>query len=554
MNEKTTGRTGSAWGLFAMALLLAVLMTITAGRAGAEVNPQPYDRVIIFGLDGAGAKIQEGKTPNFDRIFGDGAITYEARAPLPTVSAPGWGAMLYGVSGIVNGMDNDFAGKFHKSNKLYDSIFKLTKEAYPDAKAASFANWWDLNWGLIERDCGIYLYPDKQIEPLKEDITKKVIDWLEKNDPKLLFVYYGELDEVLHSKGFGSKEYMEEMTKEDEQIGLVYDELQKRGLLENTLILFVTDHGGDKKSHGGGTDGETKITFAAAGPRVEKQGTVEDMEIQDVAAIVLYALGIEQPENQTGRVPKGIFPGVGGSERKASLLTERYSHFSGIRSAETGWELTIPVSMASKVVYYEDFDGEVKGLNGKKELAAGLTGKGLNMRNSFLKTDIKQNAKWPGMSIGFWFRDEGYSSSGGDAVFVTDKKWTKGQFKGFMIALFDDAIQVNIGSGQAYRKDLFWNLPPDYRGKWVHCLTVFDQKTQTVRLYCDFVLVAEADMIPNKASNWVPAKEIFVGQDTSGKYSCWMNAEMDDLIIFNEALTPEEIEQIRVGYEPYITQ
>ena len=533
-------------------LITLFLSVLTVSRAVAEVNPQPYDRVIIFGLDGAGTKIREGQTPNFDRIFSDGVITYEARAPIPTVSAPGWGAMLYGVPGSVNGMDNDFAGKYHKINKLYDSIFKLTKEAYPEAEAASFVNWWDINWGLIERDCGAYLYPDKQIEPPKEELTKSLIAWLDKNDPKLLFVYYGELDTCLHGSGYGSKEYMEELTKEDEQIGLVYDALQQRGMLENTLILFVTDHGGIGRTHGGGTDSETKITFAAAGPRVEQHGTVEDVEIQDVAAIVLYALGIEQPEYQTARVPKGLFPGVGGGERKRNILTERFEEYAGLKSEQTDRELTIPVSLAEKLVYYQSFDGEVAGLAGKKELSSGLTKKGLNMRNSFLKTDIKHNAKWPGMTIGFWFRDEGYAN--GDAVFVTDKKWTKGQYKGFLIALNSDAIQVNIGSGQAFRKDLFWNLPPDYRGKWVHCLITFDQSTQTVNLYCDFVCVAQAEMIPPKANSWVSTKEMYVGQDISGKYLCWMNAEMDDLIIFDQALTPEEIDQIRIGYESFLTK
>jgi len=80
---------------------------------------------------------------------------------------------------------------------------------------------------------------------------------------------------------------------------------------------------------------------------------------------------------------------------------------------------------------------------------------------------------------------------------------------------------------------------------------VFDQSTQTVSLYCDFVCVAQADILPTKQSSWTTAKEIFAGQDITGKYQYWMNADMDDLIIFNQALTPDEIDKIRAGYEPF---
>lgn len=533
-------------------LWLLVLFLFFISYAGAETNPQPYDRVIIFGVDGAGALIREGNTPNFNKIFSNGKITYEARATVPTVSAPGWGAVFYGVPGHIHGMDNGFAEAIQKNNKLYPSIFKLTKEAYPDADVASFTNWKAHNWGMIERDCGIFMYPNDQTEPTKEEIVEHIATYLEETDPKLLFVFFGDLDTYLHNKGFGSKEYFEEMTRTDIQIGRVYDELVKRGLLENSLILFITDHGGTGGTHGGDSDSETAITFAAAGPRLDTQGVIEDMEIQDVAAIVLYALGIEQPENQTGRVPKGIFPGVGGGKRTESILPDRIKQYGSVNSDQPDPELTIPVSMAKKLVYYQNFDGELEGLSGEKKLSAGLVNTGLNMRNSYIRTGVKHSSKWSGMTIGFWFKDEGYPA--GDAVFVTDKNWAKGYNKGFLIALNSDEILVNIGYGEKKRKDLFWNLPPDYKGKWVHCFVVFDQSTQTVSLYCDFVCVAQADMLPSKQSSWTNAKEIFAGQDITGKYQYWMNADMDDLIIFDQALTPGEIEKIRVGYESFFNK
>ena len=320
-NAKAAGKKTNVGNLFRLMLLLLLLFPLASL---AEGSSPPYERVIIFGMDGAGTMIRQGNTPNFDRIFGNGSITYEALASVLTMSAQGWGSAFCGVPGPVHGATNDYAQNVHKFNVLYPSIFRLTREAYPKAKMASFANWSAINWGLIERDCGVFLFPEDRKEPAKETIVSHVLTYLAKNDPKLLFVYFVDVDHALHIYGYGSDEYFRAMEETDEQIGIVYNALVQNGLLENTLVLFVTDHGGNnKKGHGGSSDQERKVTFAAAGPGVEEHGVIEDMELQDVAAVVLYALGIEQPEIQTGRVPGGIFPGIGGGERKKPMIRRK---------------------------------------------------------------------------------------------------------------------------------------------------------------------------------------------------------------------------------------
>ena len=518
--------------------------------ARAETNPEPYDRVIIIAVDGAGTAFRKADTPNFDRVFGNGCITYEARATVPTKSAPGWGAMFYGVQGSVHGITNSEAEAFHKYNELYPSIFKLTKEAFPKAKVAAFSNWHAIGWGLIEWDCGVTVYPEKIMVPTKEQMVKRLFAYLDKRSPKMLFVYYGDLDTALHDYGYESKEYMEELTVMDEQIGMLYDEFQRRGLLDNTLILFLTDHGGKGTSHGKDSDDEIRCTFAAAGPRLETDGIIEDMELQDVAAIVLYALGIEQPEIQTARIPKGIFPGVGGGKRKQFDLREKLNYYgSGATDSTEGTEaFSMPDALSEKLVYFQPFESPPKGLSGERQLVPGLFGNALEMKTSYLKTGVKSSTKWKGMTICFWFKDNGEE---GDPVFVTDKNWEKGEYKGFAIAKKGDRIQVNIGCGTKYRKEILWNLPEGYKGKWIHCLAVFDQASKEVRLYCDFEYVGKASLLPPKRSGWVTGNVIVAGQDKTGKYRYNMNAEMDDLMIFNQALTEEEIGEIKDAYDPF---
>ena len=58
------------------------------------MQKKPYSHVIVVGIDGAGSFIKDADTPNFDRIFGKGAVTYGGYASFPSISAECWGSKL----------------------------------------------------------------------------------------------------------------------------------------------------------------------------------------------------------------------------------------------------------------------------------------------------------------------------------------------------------------------------------------------------------------------------------------------------------------------------
>lgn len=528
----------------AFSVLLTAFLLFPASGSGAEKADRPYERVIIFAVDAVGTTIRDVDTPNFDRIFGEGAVTFEAKATVPTKSAQGWGAMFYGVPGPVHGTDNARAESNHKINELYPSIFRLAKEAYPKNRVAVFSNWHAIPWGLIEWNSGVDVFPSKVTVPTMAEVYKRLRAYLEKKKPILLLVYNGDVDTALHEYGYQSKEYYEALQTADSEIGMLYDELQEKGLLENALVLFATDHGGKEKSHGGNSEQEINCVFAAAGPGVEEHGQIEDMELRDVAAIVLYALGIEQPEIQTGRVPKGIFPDIGGGEHRKDPFPELLASYGSIESAA---DVQMPEDLQDKLAYFQTFEEEtVKGLSGGAKLSDSPFGKALDMRESYLKTGVKVTSKWPGFTVGFWFRDEGEN---GDPVFLADKNWFTGKNKGFAVTKADGMLQITIGGGQSFRKDLRWVLPDGYKGRWIHCLAVFDQKTKQVSLYVDFEYAGSAELLPKRYSGWGSGKEIVAGQDITEKYRYWMNGDMDEIMIFKEPLTAEEVRELKDWYD-----
>ena len=111
-----------------------------------------YSHVVVVGIDGAGAFIKEADTPEFDRIFADGAVSYDALASKPTISAECWGSMLLGIGPEVHKLTNSIVAKEeYPSDSAFPSLFKRIRNAYPEAELGSFCNWRPITDGMIDR-------------------------------------------------------------------------------------------------------------------------------------------------------------------------------------------------------------------------------------------------------------------------------------------------------------------------------------------------------------------------------------------------------------------
>ena len=69
----------------------------TIFNIGGDNMVKKHSHIIVVGIDGAGSFIKDADTPNFDRIFANGAVTYNALSSNPAISAECWGSILLGV-------------------------------------------------------------------------------------------------------------------------------------------------------------------------------------------------------------------------------------------------------------------------------------------------------------------------------------------------------------------------------------------------------------------------------------------------------------------------
>jgi len=276
-----------------------------------------YERVLILGVDGAGNYFQDVNTPNFDRIFASGSVNYHALSQYPTTSAHNWTAMMHGVRYQKHGVNNQVAAMHPYRKTKYPSIFRVCAEAYPTAKMVSLTGWYPINYGIIEDMDQLIKYngPKKhKDDPMlaAEDIRLKdaFIQELQGGlDPKIAFMYFAQVDEYGHADGRGESFY-QAIERVDGYLGEVYDQYVANGWADNTLFVLVTDHGHRKAGgHGYNSVDERTTTIAVAGGlgNIIKGQPEGKAVTQDVASIVLYALGLKQPDTWESKVPYGIF-------------------------------------------------------------------------------------------------------------------------------------------------------------------------------------------------------------------------------------------------------
>lgn len=98
--------------------------------------------------------------------------------------------------------------------------------------------------------------------------------------------------------------YLANVTMIDRKVGEIVDRLAEQGLLDNTIVIFTSDHGDCLGDHGHsqkwtGYDPVVRVPMIIRDGRGEGAGVVSDAFIQhlDVAEYILRSAGIERPRD-----------------------------------------------------------------------------------------------------------------------------------------------------------------------------------------------------------------------------------------------------------------
>ena len=199
----------------------------------------------------------------------------------------------------------------YPSNSPFPSLFKRIADAMPSAALGSYCDWNPITAGIIERSVKISTATDRDTK-----LTPVICDYIRAEKPTFLFVQFDSVDGAGHANGYGSAAHLARIAAVDTLVGEIHFAVCDAGIADDTLFIVISDHGGTapdangKGHHGGWSDGEKYVTLALAGKTVQKSH-IPSANVRDLAAIVLYALGLEAPafdeEGWTSQIPEGIF-------------------------------------------------------------------------------------------------------------------------------------------------------------------------------------------------------------------------------------------------------
>ncbi|WP_195571313.1 alkaline phosphatase family protein [Paenibacillus sp. 1001270B_150601_E10] len=273
---------------------------------GKSVN-----RVFVLGMDGAGNFLQRSNAVHIPKaVAKQGVITYNAQTEMPTISAQCWGSMLHGVTPDKHGYDNNRAAvERFPLDSPYPSFFKAARDQHPEWTLASFTCWEPINFGLVEESIDVH-----KVVKDDEALTEAACEYLSKvEDVQLFYLALDGPDGAGHRYGYNTDDQLRGIETADAQLGKVLAVIEQRGWMDDSLIVFVTDHGGggaDPFNHGSDHPLDRTVFWGAVGPCVNPNANIDEVTFKDTAAVVLAALGIEQPSAWDARVPDELFQSV----------------------------------------------------------------------------------------------------------------------------------------------------------------------------------------------------------------------------------------------------
>ena len=517
------------------------------------ISKGAYKHVVIIGVDGAGAFFRDTDTPRCDEIFAGQATTYRSRMALPTMSAQGWASILHGVLPEFHGCTNTIIEeKPYPLYSPYPSVFRVVREAMPEAELASFVEWNPINIGVVENNLGV----EKGTGADDAEVTGRILTYLRSKTPTLMFVQFSSPDDIGETYGFGTDIYLATISTADALVGRIYDQLKRNGVLDETLFIVTADHGGLNKSHGGDSDAEKYVFLGVAGKTVAS-GTIVEAEGRDVAAIAAYALGFDFPETWSGHVPAGVFKDVTevGPRRETQIPGTKY------RNHQTE-PTPVPSQLESlleghDIVAYLPFDESISDAFGNVQTSQSGTlqyedayfGKGVALNNGYVTLkDVKVGTG--SFSVAFWLKGSVVSPSAADPGLISNKDWQEGVYKGFILSYRGAKdVKFNVGDGNKNRMDFERTLPSNYNQGWMHVILTVDRPNRKVRVFYDFIDGDEAEIPAALANTSFDSLNLNIGQDGTGTLEYKLPARMDEFIMTSDVLTPADIAALKAYYE-----
>lgn len=435
------------------ALVIALAIGIFTYSNTKNSAPCSGCNVLVIGVDTLRADhvhafgYERDTTPTLDSLAAKGYAFTNAIAPA-SWTVPSFMSVMTGVYPTIHGVVNKYV-VFNKSEQQLTNLKEISPSIETLAEAMKSAGYVTGGFtgdagvsGAFGYKQGFDAYTDEKTFGGFENSSKHALEWLDNQKGKKFFMFFHGYD--LHGQfapstttphryvdanyrgvyngspkqeailreqelvsplwmtdadaKFWMATYDEKVRSADDQLKLFLDELQKRGVLENTLIVVVADHGEEFYEHKGIDHGHTlydeqihvPLMFVVPGM---KGGVVipQQVSTMDIAATLFKLTGITPSEQWQKQLKSGVDITAyftdsqkPGNDVFSETDYRDFTHKRSVRTAD-GWKLIVTLQTGKEELYDLNTDPkELKNLvNENKEKAAELREK--------LRTHIKDD-------------------------------------------------------------------------------------------------------------------------------------------------------------------
>jgi predicted AlkP superfamily pyrophosphatase or phosphodiesterase len=277
-------------------------------RVGAEPqSPAAVHRVLLVSVDGLRPDLAlRARAPAMRSLLARGSFTFWATTTAVAVTLPSHVSMLTGVPPAKHGVEwNTDLPPGRRAYPLRPTLFELARAAgyttamvVGKAKLVALARPGSLDWSFI---------PAATISD--STVTDTAARWIDVHRPQVLFVHLAGVDIAGHAGGWGSPEQLEAVETADRCIARMLDALQRRDLLDSTVVLVTADHGGAALTHGRDDARSRHIPWIVAGPGIRENLDLTSLppaagsivRTEDTFATLCYLLGLTPAPAPDGR-------------------------------------------------------------------------------------------------------------------------------------------------------------------------------------------------------------------------------------------------------------
>ena len=295
--------------LATFALLFSFTLSCNAkGKARAG-------HVVLIGLDGWGAySLPKADMPNVKKLMEDGAYTLKKRSALPSSSAINWASMFMGAGPELHGYTEwgsktpELPSRVLNKNGIFPTVFQLLRDARPEAEIGCLYEWEGIKY-LVDTLSLSYHYHVADCNKTPKELGNMASSYIKEKHPALVAICYDGPDHTGHTAGHDTPEYYEKLKELDMYVGQIVQAVKDAGMLDDTIFILTSDHGGIDKGHGGKTMQEMETAFIISGKNIKKGLRFDDVSMMqyDVASTIARIFHLEQPQVWIGRPMEIVF-------------------------------------------------------------------------------------------------------------------------------------------------------------------------------------------------------------------------------------------------------